>query len=169
MSHKLKSNFSPWPKMPRWFSPCLPVWNQVYHRASGLCGSYYASLLLSRSCLGLWACSSCSGILLLQTFTWLIDSGLSPTLTSSGWPVLTALSLPHHCIPLLCLMFSEPTNTWNYIPSVFVYYLSHLLGEGQNVILFTTIFPGPGAIEGDNQYSLNDQRSFQLLISKLAY
>lgn len=51
MSHGLNS--SPRPKMPRWFSPCLPIWNHVYHCASGLCGSHYISLfvvsLLSQS------------------------------------------------------------------------------------------------------------------------
>lgn len=43
MSHRLKSNSSPWPKMPR---PCLPVWCHVYHCASGLCGCHYISLLV---------------------------------------------------------------------------------------------------------------------------
>lgn len=118
-------NSLPWPKMPRWLGPCPPVWNQVYHCASSSRGSYPPAFSLSRSRLGLWACYSLSGMLFPHTFTRLLDSGLSPTVTSLGWPVLTPLSLSHHYVPNLCLSFSEPINTWNYILSLFIVCLTH--------------------------------------------
>lgn len=106
----------PWPKMPGWFGPCPPVWNQVCYNPSGFCYSSQTPswLLLATLCL--------ESSLLRPSKGLIIQGSAQVSPPSSG---LGLLLWALHSLTVLSV-FSEPMITWNYI-SLFIYSLPHPL------------------------------------------
>lgn len=138
MSHGLKSKFLPWPKMPRRLGPCPSVWNHVYCCASGSRGSYSTShfvvslpYLSLSSLLPVWNALSSD----LHTASWFRAQPHCHLLR-----VACAYSLqPPASLHPLTLLECFRIHQYLKLHSLFVYCLPHPLGEGQNVILLTTI------------------------------
>lgn len=107
----------PWPKMPGWFGPCPPAWNQVCYGPSGFCYSSQtpSCLLLITLCLESSLLRPSQGLIIQDS------SQVSPC--SSGLGLLLST---FHSLTLL-RFFSEPIIIWNYMISLFIYSLPHPL------------------------------------------